>query len=142
MKHDSQVALALSGLSLILLLPSIRLRVSSIISNPIVAGLFVGTMVMLYVEGYMLVSIVLIMVTLYLLQGYSVPTKREHFTYSDVIDSVATIPEQPVSYGPDSVDLDIANRRVSPQALPEVPVQPTLLTYPPTEYALWSMSGP
>ena len=142
MKHDSQVALALAGLSLVLLLPSIRLRVSGTISSPIVAGLFVGTMVMLYVEGYKVVSIVLIMVALYLLQGYSVPTKREHFTYSGIIESAATAPEQPVSYGPDSVDLDIANRRVFPQTLPEVPVQPALLTYPPTEYALWSMSGP
>jgi hypothetical protein len=143
MKRDSQIALALTGLSLLLLTSSVRIPVLSVSSSPLVALLFLATIVMLYVEGYVLVSIVLIAVGLYLVRGYSVPVTRENYTYTPPpTELAAPIPEQPVSYGPDSVDLDIANRRVSSHVASEVyDVQPALLTHPPSYETLWSMTG-
>jgi hypothetical protein len=141
MKRDSQIALALTGVSLLLLAPSIRLPLSGMVSNPFALGLFVTAVIALYLKGYVLVSIVLAVVGLYLARGYSTPVTREHYTYSETIEDVTTVPEQPVGDGPDTIDLDVANRIVLSQATPEVEVQPALLTYPPSEETLRSLTG-
>jgi hypothetical protein len=132
MKHDSQVAIALIGLSVLLLIPSVRSPLLGLVSNPVVAILFIGAAATILLRGYTLVAIVMIAAALYL--------SRESMTVAKSSQPVYFAPTE--SEPQDGIDVQIANRTVKLQ-VPEFPVeeQPQLLTYPPTEETLRSMTG-
>lgn len=134
MKHDSQVALGLIGLSLLLLIPSVRSPLLGLVSNPVVAVLFIGAAATILLRGYTLIAIVMIAAALYL--------SRESMTLSQISRPIHFAkPEVDPLFGSDGIDVQVANR-VSKYEVPEISFEQTqLLTYPPSDETLRSMSG-
>jgi hypothetical protein len=134
MKHDSQIALGLTGLSLLLLLPTVRLPLLDLVSSPVAIIAFVLAIGTLLMKEYTLSAIVLIAVGLYLARGSS---PREHRIYLSKSQDESR-------FGADSVDIQIANRTFrtdSPSMLDTSQPASPLLTYPPSEETLRSLSG-
>lgn len=135
MKHDSKIALGLIAVSVLLLIPSVRSPLLGLVSNPVVAILFIGAAATILLRGYTLVAIVMIAAALYL--------SRESMTLSQISRPINfPKPEIDPLFGSDGIDVQVANR-VSKYEVPEIPSeeQPQLLTYPPTEETLRSMTG-
>jgi hypothetical protein len=132
MKHDSKIALGLIAVSVLLLIPSVRSPLLGLVSNPIVAILFIGAAATIFLRGYTLVAIVMFAAALYL--------TRESMTVSQTSKPVYF--DKPESDYQDSIDVQIANHTVKLQ-VPDIsiPQQPQLLIYPPTDDTLRSMTG-
>lgn len=161
MKNDSEIALGLTVVSFVLLIPHVRLPLLNVVSNPIIAILLLGGILALFLKGYVLVSIACIVVGLYLIGSSSKPAYREHYTYTpdaepepelaspqpelaapvDSPQPEIVTPEQQTMSEQDSVDIQVASRAFTSEAPPVVDIQPYLLTYPPSDETLRSMSG-
>ena len=139
MNKDEMIALGLGLVSTLLLLPNIRHPVLELVGNPL--GAAAGILLILYalVNHYALVSIVLTAVVIYLMNAHTkYVTSTEQQIYRDTVaDDARFIPAN-------SVDLQVANKTLvhdSPNMLNPPEPTPTLLTYPPSEETLRSLSG-
>jgi len=139
MKTDERSALVLGALSALLLIPSVRFPVLELVSNPIAA--VVGGLVIAYAiyTKHMLIATVLIAVAIYLFteQKVYVSTSQQQVYQDTQTDDSRFTPAN-------SLDLQVANKtlvRASPDMLDPPRPPPDLLTYPPSDETLRSLSG-
>jgi uncharacterized membrane protein len=139
MNNDETIALALGAISALLLLPAVRYSVLEFVGNPY--GAVAGLLLILYVlvNRYAMTALVVTAVFIYLLhQQVRYHSSVERQVYLD------TIADDSRFVSANSVDIQIANKtfmRDSPNMLNPPEPTPPLLTYPPSQETLISMSG-
>jgi hypothetical protein len=139
MNKDESIALALGAISTLLLFPDIRYYVLELVGNTY--GAVAGVLLILYilVNRYAMTAIVVTAVFVYLIHqqvGYSSSVDRQV--------NLDTIADDSRFVSANSVDIQVANKtfvRDSPNMLNPPEPTPPLLTYPPSEETLRSMSG-
>lgn len=139
MNTEERSALVLGALSVLLLIPSVRFPVLELVGNPVVAG--IGGLLIAYtlLTKHYLVATVMIAVALYLFneQKVYVSSTQQQMYLDTQADDARFVPAN-------SVDLQIANKtmvRASPEMLNPPTAPPDLLTYPPSDETLRSLSG-
>ena len=139
MNKDESIAVALGAISTLLLFPLIRYPVLEFVGNPY--GAVAGLLLILYVlvNRYAMTAIVVTAIFDYLIHqqvGYTSSVDRQ--VYLD------TIADDSRFVSANSVDIQVANKtfvRDSPNMLNPPEPTPPLLTYPPSQETLMSMSG-
>jgi len=139
MNTEERSALVLGALSVLLLIPTVRFPVLELVSNLVVAGL--GGLLIAYTlfTKHYLVATVMIAVALYLFNEKKVyVSSTQQQVYLDTqTDDARFVPAN-------SIDLQLANKtmvRPSPEMLDPPSAPPDLLTYPPSDETLRSLSG-
>ena len=137
MTPDQTYALGIAVASVSLLVPAIRHPILDAVSHPIIVILSVAAVVWVISLGFSLTAVVLVFTLMFLLARSAVEQPRSvYFTQAE---------EDDARFNPwYSVDLQIANRSLTPQASRIKQVDPNetpLLTYPPSQDTLAELSG-